>query len=85
MKWDIDAEVEALESCTIIPGTTISRVCMDLKTMKLYGVVPTAKQQESRRDGGFAWCLAIGRANEPKAFFYAQTILEAVEKAKKAG
>ena len=83
MNWDIDAELYKLEPGPGHgAGTSITRVMADLKFMKSNGVEPTPLQLE--RDGGMIWCVGLGFAWAPKAFFYGQTIYEAVQKARKA-
>ncbi len=81
MKWDIDRELSRLEPETAA-GTTIQRVLMEVATMVRHGVEPTPLQKQR----GFAtvWVVGLGFLNEPKAFFYAQTIRKAFLKARKA-
>jgi hypothetical protein len=81
MKWDIDRELRRLEPETAA-GTTINRVLMDVASMKRNGVEPTA---EHLANGcGTIWVVGLGFIQEPKAFFYAQTIRKAFLKARQA-
>ncbi len=81
MKWDIDREIAALEP-DFLKGTTISRILMEVGSMKRDGVKPTPEQVE--RGHGTVWCLGLGQQHLAKAWFYGQTIREAFLKARKA-
>lgn len=77
--WDVDREIAALEPPTV-PGTILCRVQLDLALMAREGLQPTPAQHA--RGGGVVWCLSLGRLLEPgRAFFYGQTIRDAVARA----
>lgn len=81
MKWDIDKALKALELEYIVPGTSFSRVLLDVGLMEREGMKPTAKEKEDRSIR--AWCFGIGRLLEAKEFFYGRTIREAYLKARR--
>jgi len=85
MLWDIDAEIEKIEAKlkTSVPGTALTRCCMDVNLMKKEGLRPTADYME--RGHGMVWSLAVGVMSLPKRFFYGHTIREVVRQARKAG
>jgi len=97
VKWNIDKALVPLEH-EVLPGTSISRVLLDLTCMKREGVPPTSKQREAQelvdqglqpqgwadRETSTVWCLAVGQQHGPKAFFYGHTIREAYMRARRA-
>lgn len=80
MNWDIDKGLTSLEA-SIIPGTIIQRVAMDLSSMEREKIKPTA--DEIAKGGCVAWCLALGKISQRKVFFYGRTIHTAYIKARK--
>lgn len=81
MKWDPDRAIISLEP-EVAPGTSFTRVYLDLRYMEREGIKPTP--QQLAKGGGNVWCLGLGYSNMPKAFFYAQTMRGCYLKAKRA-
>ena len=79
--WDIDQEIEALET-GMVPGTMLIRVMMDCPIMVKEGIEPT--QAQLAKGYGLVWCCAVGQPLMAKAFFYGTTIRAAVTAAKLA-
>ncbi len=79
--WNIDKAIAKLEP-TSAPGTSITRVYMDVAVMEKYGVKPT--EEQIARGSGNVWCVALGYSYAAKAMFYGQTIRGAYLRAKKA-
>lgn len=81
MKWDIDKALASMEpeSC---PGTSITRVYMDLTALRKYEIRLTKAMIANR--GGNVWCIGLGRSYQAKAFFYGSTIRRAFLRAQRA-
>lgn len=79
---DIDTRLEALEQAdgASVPGTSLTRILMDVKLFAKYGLGEPSTDAESVT----LWCLGIGAPWKPKYFFYGCTIVEALEKAEEA-
>jgi hypothetical protein len=78
-QWDIDKELSKFEPNTI-PGTQITRICMDLDTAEKFGVtLPKGFQDLSI----MVWCLAIGCMHAPKHEIYGLTIASAFQRLRK--
>lgn len=70
--------IEHLESVTCgvyIPGTMLNRVLLDEQIAKSYKLGPNPGK------GTKAWCLSLGKLNEPKLHFYGWTIGEVTVRA----
>jgi hypothetical protein len=93
-RWDIDRDLRPLEPATL-KGTSIQRILVETTLI----TNPMAKSEvQRRRDFGhikltreelthdciMLWCLGIGYAGKPKAFFYGTTIRQAYLEARKA-
>ena len=93
-RWDIDRDLRLLEPDTL-KGTSLQRILVDTKLI----TNPMAKSETARRrDFGhirltrkelteqsiMLWCLGVGYAGMPKAFFYGTTIRQAYLEARKA-
>ncbi len=79
MKWDIDKSLREFEC--LCPGTTIGRVYLTLPDWVKYKLKLSPRVEE--RQGGFAWCLALGKMMEPKVMIYGDTIRDVYLKARK--
>ena len=81
MKWDIDKALKELES-PVCPGTSITRVLMDIKLLEKNGIKVSPKEIDGR-ESVQVWCLGLGILLEPKVFVYSTTIRGAYLKARK--
>jgi Asp-tRNA(Asn)/Glu-tRNA(Gln) amidotransferase A subunit family amidase len=81
VKWDPDKALAALEPSSC-PGTGFTRLHLPVSFMTTVGLKPTAAEVE--RGGTNAWCLSIGYAYAPKAFFYGRTMRDTFLKARRA-
>lgn len=63
-----------------VPGTTLSRVLMD---MKLAEKEDPRAPKHSNGESVLMWCLALGPMSEPKVFFYSITVDGVILKAEK--
>jgi hypothetical protein len=81
-KFHVDYVFAEFEVNLTMPGTSLTRVMVDLSIMKKSGlkVLPEHK----RKGGAMVWCLGVGQIHDPKRFFYGHLPSEAIKNARKA-
>ncbi len=66
------------------PARTLDERLLALEAIASPTIPGTMLTRVMKEDSGFKWCLALGRMHMPKAFFYGDTVEEAVCAAEKA-
>ncbi len=84
--WDVDKALLALEAyisttCLGTPGTSITRVLLDVSLMRDMGL--KIAPGEKNRQSVFVWALSVGPMLAPKTLFYGRTVHEACRRATK--